>query len=242
MTGIIANSLYEYLEESKILPMEQKGCKRGCSGTKLIDKVVMKDCKKRLTNLSMAWIDYRKAYDMVPHSWILECLKLFRCAGNVQRFLGASMQKWSSELIAGGKILGRVEIKQGIFQGDSLSPLLFVVCVLPSTLVLRKVKVGYELKNTKEKINHLLFMDDLNFFGKNDKQINTLVKSVFLVSQDIGMEFGIKKCGLLSLIRGKVKKNEGIVLPNGEVMKSIEDDGYKYIWEYWKWTDLWRRR
>ena len=25
----------------------------------------------------MGWIDYQKAYDMVPHSWILECLELF---------------------------------------------------------------------------------------------------------------------------------------------------------------------
>ena len=28
----------------------------------------------RKKNLSMAWIDYKKAYDMVPDSWILECL------------------------------------------------------------------------------------------------------------------------------------------------------------------------
>ena len=51
-----------YLEEVKILPEEQKGCKRGSCGTKdqlLIGKTVLKDCKKRHTNLSMAWIDYR---------------------------------------------------------------------------------------------------------------------------------------------------------------------------------------
>ena len=55
----------------KILPEEQKGSKRENRGTKdqlLIDKAVLKDCKKRHTNLSMAWIDYRKAYDLVPHS------------------------------------------------------------------------------------------------------------------------------------------------------------------------------
>ena len=36
----------------------------------MIDGTVLKDCKKRHTNLSMAWIDYRKAYDFVPHSWV----------------------------------------------------------------------------------------------------------------------------------------------------------------------------
>ena len=49
--------------------------RKKCSGVKdqlLINKAILKDCKKRHTNLAMAWIDYRKAYDMLPHSWIGE--------------------------------------------------------------------------------------------------------------------------------------------------------------------------
>ena len=38
----------------------------------LVDKMVMRNYKRRKKNLAMAWIDYKKAYDMVPHSWILE--------------------------------------------------------------------------------------------------------------------------------------------------------------------------
>ena len=71
LTGVIAEEMYNYLERETILPEEQKGCKRGSRGTKdqlLIDKMVLNDCKKRHTNLSMTWIDYRKAYDLVPHS------------------------------------------------------------------------------------------------------------------------------------------------------------------------------
>ena len=33
-----------------------------------MDKTVLRDCKKRHTNLAVAWIDYKKAYDMAPHS------------------------------------------------------------------------------------------------------------------------------------------------------------------------------
>ena len=80
LTEVIAEEMYNYLEREKILPEEQKGCKRGSRGTKdqlLIDKTVLKDCKKRYTNLSMAWIDYKKAYDLVPHSWVNECMETF---------------------------------------------------------------------------------------------------------------------------------------------------------------------
>ena len=71
LTGVIAEEMYDYLEQEKLVPEEQKGCRSGSSGTKdqlLIDKTVLKDCNKRHANLSMAWIDHKKAYDFVPHS------------------------------------------------------------------------------------------------------------------------------------------------------------------------------
>ena len=82
MIGIIANSVYEYLQVYKLIPVEQKGCRRNIQGTKyqlLIDKMVLNDCKKRHTNLGMTWIDYKKTYDMITHSWILESLDLVQC-------------------------------------------------------------------------------------------------------------------------------------------------------------------
>ena len=48
-------------------------------------------------------------------------------------------------------------------------------------------------------------------------------------SQDIGMEFGIKKCGAIIMNRGKVKSTDGIELPSGEKIREIEEDGYKYL-------------
>ena len=106
----------------------------------LIDKAILKDCKRRHTNLAIAWIDYRKAYDMVPHSWIGECLEMFGVAVNVRQFLLSSMKKWKTELTSCGQQLGVFNIKRGIFQGDSLSPLLFVLCMVPLSLVLRRSK------------------------------------------------------------------------------------------------------
>ena len=230
MTGVIAEAMYEHLEE--ILPEEQKGCKRGSRGTKdqlLIDKAILKDCKRGRTNLAMAWIDYRKVYDMVPHSWIMECLETFGVAANVRQFLASSMDEWKTELTSCGQTLGVVDINRGIFQGDSLSPLLFVLCMVPLSLVLRRSKVGYEWGGRECKINHLLFMDDLKLFGKSYEQINSHAQTVHIFSSDIGMEFGIKKCGVLVLKRGKIAKTEEIVLPDGQVVKEIDDNGYKYL-------------
>eukprot|EP00795_Rhopilema_esculentum_P009699 gene9699-biopygen2667 len=123
--------------------------------------------------------------------------------------------------------LGLVNIRRGIFQGDSLSPLLFVICMIPLTEVLRKVKMGYTLDGVK--INHLLFMDDLKLFAKNENEIDSLTSTVNLISQDIGMEFGIKKCGVVTLRRGKLTGSEEIELVNGEKIKEVGEEGYKYL-------------
>ena len=88
----------------------------------------------------MAWIDYRKAYDMIPHTWIHECLDMFGIAGNVKQFIMNSMSKWKVEFTSMGESLGDVPISCGIFQGDSLSPPLLVLCIVRLTLILRKTK------------------------------------------------------------------------------------------------------
>ena len=64
----------------KNLPEEQEESKKGSLGKNdqlFIDKTVLRDCKKRHTNLSMSWLDYRKACDLVPHSWVNECMEMF---------------------------------------------------------------------------------------------------------------------------------------------------------------------
>ena len=91
--------------------------------------------------------------------------------------------------------LGHVKIRRGIFQGNSLSPLLFVLVMIPLPMVLRQTKASYKLKRGGKKINHLLFMDDLKLFGKNEDQLDNLVNIAGTFSWDIKMEFGLPKCG-----------------------------------------------
>lgn len=85
------------------------------------------------------------------------------------------------------------------------------------------------LGKESETLNDLMFMDDLKLYGKKKGRVDSLVNTVRVFSNDIGMEFGLEKCGILILKRGKVEKAEGITLPDGCKMKSLEEDGYKYL-------------
>lgn len=55
------------------------------------------------------------------------------------------MDKWNTLSISAGQDLGQVGIRRGIFKDDILSPLLFITCLIPLTLTLRKINAGYSL-------------------------------------------------------------------------------------------------
>ena len=94
---------------------------------------------------------------------------------------------------------------------------------------LRRAKTGYEWGNKGFKQNHLFFMDDLNLFTKSKNQIDPLVQTAHIFSEEIGMQFGIKKCGVLIMERGKVIRTDGIRLPDGQHIKDIDEIGYLYL-------------
>ena len=56
------------------------------------------------------------------------------------------MEQWKLSLTSNGENLGEVDVKRGIFQRDSLSPLLFVLSMLSLSLILKKVNASYECR------------------------------------------------------------------------------------------------
>ena len=109
------------------MTLEQRGGK--------INNAILENCKKRKKNLSTAWIDYKKACDSLPHSWILKCLQMYKIQPVLITFIEESMSQWKTNmtLVYKERVLetGPIRIKRGIFQGDSLSPLLFITFLNP---------------------------------------------------------------------------------------------------------------
>ena len=101
--------------------------------------------------------------------------------------------------------------------------------MVPLSLILRKVSASYEWGKKEYKMNNLLFMDDLKLFSKSEEHMDTLVRTVYVLSNDIGMEFGMKKSETLTMKRWKVVRCEGIKLPNSEVIKEVKKEGYTYL-------------
>ena len=106
------------------------------------------------------------------------------------------MKKWSTNvnIQSGATSIESQPIQylRGIFQGDSLSVLLFILSVNPLSYLLNKLH-GYRIGkngNRNQNISHLFFIDDLKLFATNMNQMKLLLDQVTQFSNDIGMKFG----------------------------------------------------
>ena len=85
-------------------------------------------------------------------------------------------------------------------------------------------------RNSDVKVNHLLYMDDLKVYGKNYDELDSLVNTIRIISTDIHMEFGVDKCAVLVMKRGKIQHTDGIQLPDNKEIKQVDvQKGYKYL-------------
>ena len=101
LTSIVTERTYNFLDTNNILPSEQKDCKKGSYGCKdqlLINKMLLENSCTCHRNLSATWIDYRKAFGSVPHTWIWKVLQIYKISPTIINFLTVSMKEWKTNL------------------------------------------------------------------------------------------------------------------------------------------------
>ena len=68
---------------------------------------------------------------------------MYKRADEVIKFIEKTMENWKVELSAGGKSLAVAKIQRGIFEGDALLPLSFLIAMMPLNHILQKSTGGY---------------------------------------------------------------------------------------------------
>ena len=162
-----------------LFPHEQIGYHKGSKGTGelvCIDQHILNESKRRRKNLVMSWIDNKKAYDILPPNWIINCLQIYKISDDI-----SFIEKTHENLKSGidnsrRKSLAEAKIQRCVFQGVSLSPLLFVIVMMLLTHILRKCTAEYKFSKSQEK--HLRYMDDIKLFAKYEKELETLIHAI----------------------------------------------------------------
>ena len=87
--------IYYLLISRGIFPEEQKGWRKRTRATEeqlYIDQHILNVSKTRRKNLAMTWVNSKKAYDIIPQSWILHVLKMYKIPDQIAQFIEET--KW----------------------------------------------------------------------------------------------------------------------------------------------------
>ena len=135
-TSCIHIPLDSHLNEYDLMEGEQRGDKAGCSsttGSLLIDKMVTQDYHRGKRNLSMAWVDVKKAYDSVDQNCLNEIMEVHRLW--LCRAIRNLCPNWNSRIAVPTKqaneAFSTIRFNKGLPQGDALCPQLFTLCLNP---------------------------------------------------------------------------------------------------------------
>ena len=103
-----------------------------------------------------------------------------------------------------------LNVNNGIFQCDSLSPLLF--CITLILLSIEPKATDYGFKNMTKKINLLFYMDDLKLYAKNDDDLESLLSTVKRFNDDIGIHFDLDYYANITFKKALLVKSKNITL------------------------------
>jgi hypothetical protein len=71
---------------------------RGCKDQLLMSKLITSLAKKQQRHLCMAWSDYKKAFDSLPHTWIVTVMEMYQVCPFIRQFVEALMKEWKTKM------------------------------------------------------------------------------------------------------------------------------------------------
>ena len=239
-TGILNQFLEDHCVSNNIIAVEQAGGKKGswgCTDQLLINKMAMEEIRKKRRTAFVMWFDYKKAFDSVPHTWIVKALELAKVPSQLINNITNLKQYWNTEVILQTEsdtlTTEQISYLTGILQGDSLSLIIFELCTNPLSFLLNKNSEGYKIgspNDTSVSLSHLVFVDDLKTFASRLVDALCQLDIITKFSNDIGMSFGSDKCAYMFIHNGKRKVRGETIKMNGLELQELEiDESYKYL-------------
>ena len=238
ITSFVTAYLNQHVKERNLLPEEQVALRQGvwgCTHALTLDQTLVSDAQyQKQKPISVAWIDYAKAFDSVPHSYIKWLLNAVQVPKPLARFIKSLLNSWRVRYEArtprGRTIRSNyLRIRSGVLQGDSFSPLIFCIAMAPISHAINKINCGYKTasgsgKNMQLKLSHLFYMDDLKLYGSSPENLTKLVKVVESISAAINMKLNTKKCAVAHFVPRRLQQKNQV----GKKNTASTDEGLSF--------------
>jgi exonuclease III len=198
LCSIVASRIKNILEEKEILVKEQAGFRNReeCMGQ--VATLLEVTQRRKICKLETyaAFIDFKKAYDTVPHEALLMKLRCIGIGGRTLDFIRSLYQNSKVAVKVGRDFSETFLLEKGLRQGCPLSPILFDIFI--NDILQGSDKFGIEVPGTsKHKLCGLMFADDIVLLAPDRIKLKRLIHQVEIWSNKWEMSVGANKCGIM---------------------------------------------
>ena len=229
--SILNRRLCDFLNDNGYIDRTtQKGFQKGiqgCTEHTLVLKRVIDVAKKRKHAAHVVWLDIANAFGSVPHEVMIRTLQHL----HVPEWLVTYVRNFYHDISVVGQTLHYnthpISIKRGVFQGDTLSPTIFIAvfnhCI---RYLATEKKHGLPLKD--EQVLSLAFADDLTVLCKDARSMQRILNSLRLKLEKLNLFLKPSKCSSLSLKGGSFDESRIFKLGDTNI-ETIRDSPAKFL-------------
>jgi hypothetical protein len=209
-TKIFANRLNAY----ELLCETQRGFVRrpGCFENIYTVRALIKAAREEKRSIALVGVDLQKAFDSVQHTSVQRALKRFAGSDHLCRIVDDLYSDVETRLSVGRQQLGHIKMRNGVKQGDPLSPFLFNLVIDEFLTTVNQdptVAEGIGFKYGGLKVAAIGYADDLLLIAETHHGAQLLMNGLLTFCRERHLRVNPSKCQSLILEwQGKAKSHK----------------------------------
>lgn len=227
-SNVVNNRIEDFLSNKKLIDIKQIGFKKDArtSDHMFILRSLVEKYTRNGKSFFTCFIDFKKAFDLVDHTFLLYKIHQMGICGNVYSVIKDMYINNKLKLnVKSNKLLSsQFSSNIGVAQGDPLSPNLFKMFINDISKYISVNDNVPTLNNTP--LQYLLYADDIVLFAKSEKDLQMSVYGLEKFCRDWGLTVNTSKSKVL-VFNKQAKLVKTKILIDRAVLETVQT--YKYL-------------
>ena len=201
-TGHLARALSIYAESKGIISSTQEGFRPRKNSHRQIRNIInaIEDALLHNKDIYLLFVDFSNAFNMVDHNTLNTILEWIGIPGAMRQCISSLYANASTRFITPAGLTDSISITRGTLQGDTLSPLLFLLYIEPLLRWLHQGGRGYQYgclttpENAQHRLSSGAYADDLAAVSTSIGDLSIQANKITLFAKWAGLGINNNKC------------------------------------------------
>ena len=227
---LLSQRLASYLTANNFIDSSiQKAFLNKINGTiehnQCIQEILLNARSNRRT-AHLTFFDLADAFGSVQHNLISHCLQRYQVPLPVQNYIMNLYNILGGSVVTKSWTSNKFEFKKGVYQGDPLSPIVFLIIFNPLIeRLMQEDSFGYKIND--HSYLSTPFADDFNLITSNKMTHQRLINMLSKYCETMGLTLKPSKCRSISIVSGKSTSIDFYI--NDDRILTLEEEPHKFL-------------